>query len=639
MYLKRHFMLEGLFRRRALSFLALLLAAVVPPFQPGQLLAQEVETIVGEEVDEVEAEFILERLERLQGKPLDLNTATAGELAELPWISPLLARKILALRERIGAFRSLHDLIVIEGMSYELLQAMSPYLTITYKGVPYWAGTEGRVRAVGENSARWPDGADFYARFTSRPSEQVEVCYIMDKDDGEKDFTDFQAGYVVVKGEGALSRVSVGDLSAQFGQGLVLWTPQGYFRGYETVSQAERGASGVRGYRSSIENGALRGAHVQVSGNGLEADVLFSRSRLDAYLNDDGSVRRLADTGYHRTEWELRSKDVLREDMFAAHAVAQPRPALVLEGTYCSARYDPGFASDDEPAYYFSGEKLSAGSVGMRLLLPRADLFGEAAMMSGGGKAQIVGWVSDLRHLEMASVFRNYDRDYYNLRASSFSGDEPWNERGVYVGLRTRARGSKVSFYVDGVQHPGPRHGESFPTSGYEVASSLERNYGNGMTARLRGKLARRKMSVVNPDDPYSRMSITSSRETVSGDVSWNPRGPLSMRLRYSSVRVSGNEKGSLWSAGFGYARERVVNLKGRVIYYDTSSYESRVYEWEDNLPGRVDFGPLWGEGMKWYLLLGVRSARYTVSAKFGQERPVDDEPASEFGLQLDFTL
>jgi hypothetical protein len=240
-------------------------------------------------------------------------------------------------------------------------------------------------------------------------------------------------------------------------------------------------------------------------------------------------------------------------------------------------------------------------------------------------------------------VFRSYDRDYYNVRASSFSGDDPWNERGLYLGLQTRLAGSKLNLYVDSYQHPGPGHGESFPKSGYEAVASVERKYANGVTTKLRGKLTKREDSVADPADPYARESVTSSRQTYYGDVIWDPGRPLSFRLRYANVRADDGEKGSLAFVGFSYRTEGVVSLKGRVIYYDTSSYESRLYEYEDDLPGRVSLDPLWGEGMRWYVLLGVRGKKLGASAKFAQNQPADadgeESASSEFGLQLDFAF
>lgn len=48
---------------------------------------------------------------------LDLNRATASEIAELPGIGPKLAARIVEFRDRFGPFREPEDVILVRGMS------------------------------------------------------------------------------------------------------------------------------------------------------------------------------------------------------------------------------------------------------------------------------------------------------------------------------------------------------------------------------------------------------------------------------------------------------------------------------------------------------------------------------------------
>lgn len=56
--------------------------------------------------------------------PLDLNTATAAQLEELPGVGPATAGAILAHRERNGPFRSVEELLEVRGIGPAKLEAI-----------------------------------------------------------------------------------------------------------------------------------------------------------------------------------------------------------------------------------------------------------------------------------------------------------------------------------------------------------------------------------------------------------------------------------------------------------------------------------------------------------------------------------
>ncbi len=61
---------------------------------------------------------------------VDLNAATADELARLPEIGPALAARIVADRAARGPFRLPQDLERVPGIGPRTRQALEPYLTI-----------------------------------------------------------------------------------------------------------------------------------------------------------------------------------------------------------------------------------------------------------------------------------------------------------------------------------------------------------------------------------------------------------------------------------------------------------------------------------------------------------------------------
>lgn len=63
-------------------------------------------------------------------EPLDMNTASAEELTELPGIGESLAARIIAYRETHGSFTCLEDLLNVSGIGEKKLAALEGLISI-----------------------------------------------------------------------------------------------------------------------------------------------------------------------------------------------------------------------------------------------------------------------------------------------------------------------------------------------------------------------------------------------------------------------------------------------------------------------------------------------------------------------------
>ena len=61
---------------------------------------------------------------------LNINTASIESLSKIPGLSPKVGEAIAAYRDANGAFKSVSDLVKIEGIDAGLLEKIKPFLTI-----------------------------------------------------------------------------------------------------------------------------------------------------------------------------------------------------------------------------------------------------------------------------------------------------------------------------------------------------------------------------------------------------------------------------------------------------------------------------------------------------------------------------
>lgn len=63
-------------------------------------------------------------------KVININTANADELDELPGVGPVIAQRIIEYREAMGGFKSLEELIEVKGIGEKTMEKIRPFACV-----------------------------------------------------------------------------------------------------------------------------------------------------------------------------------------------------------------------------------------------------------------------------------------------------------------------------------------------------------------------------------------------------------------------------------------------------------------------------------------------------------------------------
>jgi hypothetical protein len=100
----------------------------------------------------------------------------------------------------------------------------------------------------------------------------------------------------------------------------------------------------------------------------------------------------------------------------------------------------------------------------------------------------------------------------------------------------------------------------------------------------------------------------------------------LKGRIETSNIHGTlGDENGILLFYDVRFQASGSWFAEARVLFFDTDSFDSRIYEYENDLRGVFSNQALFGKGRRWYLLAGVSllsplqlTAKYSQTEKEG---------------------
>lgn len=621
---------------------------------------------------------LAEILTDLADAPLDVNTATEDELALLPALSPLVARRIVHHRRTDGPFATLADVGRVDGVTARVLSDARPYLRVgettgrdasrRYPRPPSiaWIADRLETQVMHRYERRLDLGRGYDddttrttfaggpARLTTRLRVQAErrvrLQLTFDKDPGEPfrwspdDGSygyDHVAGSLALQDVGRIRTLVVGDFTAKFGQGVALWRGIAFGKGRSPVEPLLRSGRGLVPFGSTEENRFFRGVastvrltpQVSVSG-------FASRRTLDASLgeadptDDRRPATTLRESGLHRTPSEQSGKDVLREDVVGG-AIELTRGQTRLGVASVHSRFDRRIDAGESSyqRFDFDGRRATAASAYATAFLGDVVTFGEIAYATGGGAVGgVVGVALDATPRAEAIVLaRFFPRDFTPLYGYAFGerSGATQNEHGVYTGVRFQlARNWSVAGYVDAYRFPWLRFGVARPTHGVDGRLVVEHDPRPWLSHYVQVRAESTEGGTTRSD--VGGRPFDAVRPEVRRSVRWHGSFAFSdvvtLQTRLEATQVDASPE-PVRSGVLLYQDARVtphptLQLDARLAFFDTDGFAARVFAYEYDLLYAFAVPAFFGRGRRAYLLARYRPTRtLTIEAKYGVTR------------------
>ena len=196
---------------------------------------------------------------------------------------------------------------------------------------------------------------------------------------------------------------------------------------------------------------------------------------------------------------------------------------------------------------------------------------------------------------------------------------------------------TKFWAYLDLFRYPQRRFFEDLPTDGREIRGEVEHQLRNNLSfkGRVWQKGRERYTSVDEKIHWRERRGIRITGSWVqSKKLKWVGRVEVSEAL---IPDLEAKEDGNLLFGGFRYGPFKRTSIDGRLIFFHTDSYESRIYEFERDLPGVMTNLPLFDKGRRFYLVMKHKIGKFLrLSGKFSTTYK-EKSSVETYGVQMDW--
>jgi hypothetical protein len=460
----------------------------------------------------------------------------------------------------------------------------------------------------------------------------LEANVTLEKDPGEKSLTDFTSGYVELKNYRFIRSLVVGDYSLTFGQGLGMWSSLGFSKGSIAVDPVKKRGYGINSYSSVNESQFFRGAATDINYKNFDFILFYSNNYFDASVDTTlNEVSSFYFDGYHRTESENDRKKSGKEQLFGGRAIFT-KDNIRLGATYWTSKFSKPVGLDStRQLYYFAGDKANMLSFDYDFIYRNMNLYGEFARSQSGAVAGIGAFQVSLSKLaNLVFLYRYYPEDFSPVHSFGFGerNGNTQNESGLYSGISfVPMKGLEINAYFDQFKFPYRSYSDPTAISGNDFLSSVNWKVNSDLILNFRYKNENKEESKTVQDEFGRDVKKIDNRNQMNFRISfdYDISDKFRIRSRYDYVFVQyklfgGNNKGYMFFTDLKFVPVKGITFSTRYIFFDTEDYDSRIYEYEDDIRGVMSNLGMYGKGRRWYAMIKYRPYGFMeISGKYAE--------------------
>jgi hypothetical protein len=380
----------------------------------------------------------------------------------------------------------------------------------------------------------------------------------------------------------------------------------------------------IKPYTSVDESRFFRGCAVNLGYKKLELLLFSSYKNIDATgiqdsINDNLEfVSTINLSGLHRTNSEISKMNSLKE--FISGASLNYKNDFIKLGFHAIyQRYDKPLNLNLRPynQYYFNGQKLFSMSSDYNFVYKNINFFGEVAYSmneSHNGLAMLHGALLSLdSRLSLGILYRDYDKTYQTFYNAGFSeGSKTQNENGLFTGLKFKINKSwSINGYTDIFEFPWMKFGVDAPSRGHEFL--IQPIYKPSRSFEIYGRF-RQQLRQKNSSPSSGVITVVEDviQRNYRLNISKKIDKVITLKSRLEIVHIKRqsreDEVGLLMTQDISWRPKSFpVDLTLRYALFDTDSYDTRIYSYENNALYVFSVPSYYYKGSRAYIL-----ARYS---------------------------